>query len=280
MSLPQLGGIRVKVSGDMAIFLVSHGMTVHEFEQLGADHTFTLPNSVVDMFMGSLGEPAGGWPAKIRKVILKGAKPQKGRPGARMKPADLEAAAAAVEKQIGHKPPHTDVLSYLMYPSVFLKFAKARQSYGDLEVLPTPQFFYGMQSGEEIALDLEAGKTLFVKYLTVSEPHPDATRTMFFELNGQPREVTVRDKTLKETVAAKPKADPLVAGQVGAPIPGAVTSFFVEVSEVVKKGDRLLVMEAMKMQTTVYAPVEGKIMQKLVAAGEQVEAKDLLVVIG
>ena len=269
-----------KVVGDMAIFLVSHGMTVHEFEQLGPDHTFTLPNSVVDMFMGSLGEPAGGWPKKIQRAILKGTKPLKGRPGARLKPVDLEAAAAEVEKAIGQKPVETDVLSYLMYPDVFLKFAKARESYGDLEVLPTPQFFYGMQGGEEIALDLEAGKTLIVKFLTVSDPHPDATRTVFFELNGQPREVTVRDKTLKATVAAKAKADPLAAGQVGAPIPGAVTSLFVEVGEVVKKGDRLLVMEAMKMQTTVYAPVAGKILQTLVAAGEQVEAKDLLVVIG
>ena len=137
-----------------------------------------------------------------------------------------------------------------------------------------------MQQGEEIALDLEPGKTLIVKFLTVSDPHPDATRTVFFELNGQPREVTVRDKTLKETVAAKPNADPLIPVQVGAPIPGAVTSFFVEVGEVVKNGDRLLVMEAMKMQTTVYAPVDGKILEKLVKSGDQVEAKDLLLVLG
>ncbi len=264
-----------KVVGDMAIFLVSHGITVAEFEKLGPDHALTLPNSVVDMFMGSLGEPSGGWPKKIQKVILKGAKPLKGRPGAHLKPVDIEAAAA----EIGAKATDTDVLSYLMYPDVYKKFAKARQEFGNLEVLPTPQFFYGMKQGEEIALEIEPGKTLIVKFLTISEPHPDATRTVFFELNGQPREVTVRDKSLKATVAVKPKADASNPGHVGAPIPGAVTSFAVELNETVKKGDRLLVMEAMKMQTTVYAPVDGKVTQKLVAAGEQVEAKDLLIVI-
>jgi pyruvate carboxylase len=162
---------------------------------------------------------------------------------------------------------------------VFLKFAKARHSFGDVEVLPTPQFYYGMQRGEEIAVQLEPGKTLVIKFLTIGEPHPDGTRTVFFELNGQPREVTIRDRTLEVTEAAKPKADPAEPGQIGAPIPGVVSTVAVTLNQPLKKGDRLLVMEAMKMQSTVYAPVGGTVKQLLVQPGQQVEAKDLLLVI-
>jgi pyruvate carboxylase len=167
-----------------------------------------------------------------------------------------------------------------MYPDVFVKFAKAHATYGDLEALPTPQFFYGLEKGEEINVFIEDGKSLIIKYLTTSEPHPDGTRTVFFELNGQPREVTVRDRSLQPTAAARLKADPAESGQVGAPIPGAVSSIAVELGQKVEKGERLLVMEAMKMQTTVYAPIGGTVKQKLVAPGAQVESKDLLIVIG
>jgi pyruvate carboxylase len=268
-----------KVVGDMAIFLVSHGMTVREFERLGPDHNLTLPNSVIDMFMGSLGEPEGGWPKKIQKIILRGAKPHKGRPGARLPAVDMKHTAEVVEKKTSHKPSHDQVLSYLMYPDVYVRFAKAQQTFGDVEALPTPQFFYGMQTGEEIAVDIEPGKRLVIKFLTVSDPHPDGKRTVFFELNGQPREVSVRDRSLEVKAPEKVKADPAKPGHVGAPIPGVVASIAVELNETVNKGDRLFVMEAMKMQSTVYAPVSGKVTQRLVHAGESVEAKDLLLVI-
>jgi len=268
-----------KVVGDLAIFLVSHNMTVEQLESLGPDHNVTLPNSVVDMFSGSLGEPEGGWPRKLQEVILHGAQAQAGRPGEHLPPVDLASTAAQVEKKVGAKVSRTDLMSYLMYPDVFLKFAKSRSSWGALDVLPTPQFFYGLERGEEIALDLEPGKSLIVKLLTVGDPQPDGTRTIFFELNGQPREINVRDRSLKATIETRPKADPANAGHVGAPIPGAVTTVSVEAGERVKKGDRLLVMEAMKMQTTVYAPIDGRIAQKLVNVGDKVEAKDLLMVI-
>jgi pyruvate carboxylase len=162
---------------------------------------------------------------------------------------------------------------------VFLKFAKNRASWGELDVLPTPQFFYGMEKGSEIMLEIEPGKTLVVKFLAVSEPHPDGSRTVFFELNGQPREVNVRDKTLQVTVAAREKADPAQAGQVGAPIPGVISSIAVEPGQKVAKGDRVLVMDAMKMQTTVYAPVAGKVGRVAVKVAQSVEPKDLLLVI-
>jgi pyruvate carboxylase len=268
-----------KVVGDMAIFLVSHGLTIDDLERLGPDHNLNIPTSVVDMFMGSLGEPEGGWPRKLQRAILRGAKPQHGRPGANMRPADLEETASVIEKKMGRRPSRDEVLSYLMYPEVFMKFAKARQQYGTVEVLPTPQFYFGMERGADVTVELEPGKALVVKFLTVGEPHPDGHRTVFFELNGQPREVNIRDRQLEVRVEARPKADPNVPGQVGAPIPGLVSTVAVTLGEAVQKGDRLLVMEAMKMQTTVYAPVAGKIAQLAVQPGQNVEAKELLLVI-
>jgi len=268
-----------KAVGDLAIFLVNHNMTVQQFERLGPDHNLTLPGSVIEMLSGALGEPEGGWPKALQKAVLKGAKPQKGRPGAHLTPVNFEETAATLERKTGHKPARDEVLSFLMYPDVFLKFAKARQSYGNVEVLPTPQFYYGMQRGDEIAVELEPGKALVIKFLTVGEPHPEGFRTVFFELNGQPREVNIRDKSLEVKVAAAPKADPAKPGEIGAPIPGVVSTVAVELNQVVKKGDRLLVMEAMKMQSTVYAPVEGKVTQVLVQPGRHVEAKDLLLVV-
>jgi pyruvate carboxylase len=265
-----------KVVGDMAIFLVNHNMTMEQFERLTPDHNLTLPTSVIEMFMGSLGEPEGGWPKKLQKIILRGAKPQHGRPGANLPEVDLEETAATLEKKIGRQPSHDEVLSYLMYPEVFVKYARAQQSYGDVEVLPTPQFYYGMERGADVAVELEQGKALVIKFQTVGEPHPDGTRTVFFELNGQPREVSVRDRKLEVKEEAKPKADPNQPGQIGAPIPGVVSTVAVELNQQVKKGDRLLVMEAMKMQSTVYSPVAGTVKQMLVQPGQHVEAKDLL----
>ena len=268
-----------KVVGDMAIFLVSHGTTIGELERLGPSHTLTLPNSVVEMFSGALGEPDGGWPRPMAEVVLRGRAPKPGRPGEHLAPVNMAETAAMLKEKLGSDASRTDLLSYLMYPQVFLAFAQARQLYGDVSVLPTPQFYYGMEHGEEITAAIEPGKTLIIKFLTVGEPHPEGKRTVFFELNGQPREVTVRDSSLKEQTPQRAKADPTNSGHVGAPIPGAVTTIVVETGQTASKGDRLLVIEAMKMQTTVYAPVSGKVKERLVQVGETVDAKDLLMIL-
>ncbi len=252
---------------------------MEEFLALKQDHNITLPNSVIDMFEGSLGIPEGGWPEHIAKIILQGRKTTEGRPGAAMPAVDLDETAKKLEAAIEEKPSRTDLMSYLMYPEVFVKFAKSRADHGDIEVLPSPAFFYGMAKGEEISFDIEAGKTLIVKFLTTSEPNPDGTRNVFFELNGQPREVQVKDKTLKSTMAERAKADPSNPGHVAAPIPGAVTTIHVKEGTEVKKGAPLLVLEAMKMQTTVTAPNDGTVKEILVKTGETVEPKDLLVIL-
>jgi pyruvate carboxylase len=273
-----------KVVGDMALSLIGSDMSIDEFVNLPEDHDYPVPHSVVDMFEGSLGvpdsdQPEGGWPEKISRVILKGRKPRTGRPGEHLEPADLEEVAIGLTREIGRKPSPDEVLSYLMYPQVFLKFDHTRRTYGDVEVLPTPQFFYGMKPGEEVPVELEPGKVLIVKFLALSEPRPEGTRTAFFELNGLPREVDVRDRKLQITAAQKQKADPNQPGQVGAPLPGMVAVVVVKEGHAVKKGDRLAVIEAMKMQTTVYASIDGKVTKLLAHAGQSVEAKDLLAVI-
>jgi pyruvate carboxylase len=268
-----------KVVGDLAIFLVTHNMSVQDLERLGPSHGLTLPNSVVEMFSGSLGEPDGGWPPKMRQVILRGAETKPGRPGAHLAPVDFAQTSKKLETKLGHAVSNTDLLSYLMYPEVFEKFDGVRSLYGDVDVLPTPPFFYGLESGEEITVEIEPGKVLVLKFLTLSEPQPDGTRTVFFELNGQPREVSVRDASRKAEVETRAKVDPTDPTHIGAPIPGAVSSISVDLGQQVAKGDRLLVMEAMKMQSTIYSPAAGKVTRKLVKAGDKVEAKDLLLVI-
>jgi pyruvate carboxylase len=232
------------------------------------------------MFSGSLGEPEGGWPRDVEEVVLHGGTAKPGRPGEYLASVDLAATQVQLSEKIGREASRTDLMSYLMYPEVFLQFAKAQDLYSDLSVLPTPEFFYGMEPQSEITIEIEEGKILIIKFLTISEAHPDGTRIAFFELNGQPREVSVQDKSLKVETTQRAKADPSNPGHVGAPIPGAVTSITVDRGQTVKKGDRLLVMEAMKMQTTVYAPVDGKIAELLVQVGNTVDAKDLLAVIG
>ena len=267
-----------KVVGDLALFLISHEMTVADLEALPVDHNVTLPNSVADMFMGSLGQPEGGWPPKLQAIILHGKQPEEGRPGANLPPADLEAAAKTVAEQTQSES-RTDLLSYLMYPEVFLKFAEARARFGDLEVLPTPPFFYGLEEREEVTVELEPGKTLIIRLLTVGEPRTDGMRTVFFELNGQPRQVEVNDKSIKAAASARRKVDSAKPGQVGAPIPGAITTIYVQEGDAVQKGARLLILEAMKMQTTVYAPVDGTVSELVVKARDTVEARDLLLTI-
>jgi pyruvate carboxylase len=268
-----------KVVGDMTLFLMAKNMKPADLLTLDEKHDLSLPNSVVEMFTGILGVPPGGWPKKLQKIILRGAAPLKGLPGESMAPADLEKEQTALEKKLGHPIGSDDLLSYLLYPDVFTKYDKFQQTYSDVSVLPTPPFFYGLKSGEEITVNIESGKTLIVKFLTVGDPHPDGMRTLFFELNGQPREVNVRDRALRVTERAHPKADPAQQGQVGAPTAAVVSSVAVHANQSVERGVKLLTLEAMKMQSNIYAPIAGKVAKLLVAPGQHVEAKDLLVTI-
>src|SRR6516164_5396869 len=268
-----------KVVGDMALFLLANEMKPSDLLELDEHHDLSLPNSVVEMFSGTLGVPQGGWPRKLQRIILRGQAPLKGRPGASLVPANFEEEQAKLEKKVNQPVERDALLSYLLYPDVYLKFNAFRQAYADVGVLPTPAFFYGLKPGEEIAVEIEPGKTMIVKFLTISEAHPDGTRTLFFELNGQPREVNVRDRALRVIERSHPKADPEDSGHVGAPTAGLISSIAVQANHEVERGAKLFTLEAMKMQSNIYAPISGRIAKLLVTPGQHVEAKDLLAVI-
>ncbi len=268
-----------KVVGDMSLFLMAKEMRPADVLRLDEQHDVAFPNSVVEMFSGVLGVPPDGWPRKIQKILLRGARPVKGRPGASMPATDFAVEKESLEKKVGHTISNEDLLSYLLYPEVFVKFDKFRQAHSDVSVLPTPAFFYGLKSGEEITVEIEAGKTLIIKFMTASDPHPDGTRTLFFDLNGQSREVNIRDRALRVMERAHPKADPAEAGQVGAPTAGVITGIAAQLNQRVERGVKLMTLEAMKMQSNIYAPIAGRVTKLLVAPGQNVEAKDLLVTI-
>jgi pyruvate carboxylase len=263
----------------MTLFLMAKEMHPADILKLDEKHDISFPNSVVEMFSGVLGVPPGGWPGKLQKIILRGQAPLKGRPGSNLPAIKFDEEHKSLEKKLGHPARRDDLLSYLLYPEVFTKFDKFRQTYADVSVLPTPAFFYGLKSGEEITVEIESGKSLIIKFLTISEPHPDGTRTLFFELNGQPREVTVRDRALRVVERAHPKADPADIGQVAAPTAGVISGIAIQLNHPVERGAKLLTLEAMKMQSNIYAPISGRIVKLLVASGQHVEAKDLLVTI-
>ena len=264
-----------KAVGDMALFMIANNLT--EADVLDERRDLSFPESVIDLLSGRMGQPPGGFPKAIQKRILRGEKPLKGRPGANLPPADFAAAAAELEKKTGKKPSQRDVVTYLIYPRVYSDFLAQQESYGDLSVLPTPVFFYGPQLGEEVSVEIEEGKKLIVKLLTVGDAQPDGYRNVFFELNGQQREASVRDKSQKAVAEHRPKADPANAQQVGAPMPGMVVSVAVRAGDKIAKGAKLLSLEAMKMETTLYAERDGKVAEVTVQAGNNVETGDLVV---
>jgi pyruvate carboxylase len=268
-----------KVVGDMTLFLMSREMRPADILKLDVQHDVSLPNSVVEMFRGDLGVPPGGWPKKLQQIILRGEKPLQRRPGASLEPVDFPSAKKALEKKLGRPVGDDQVLSSLLYSDVFFKYESFRRTYGDVSMLPTPAFFYGLRPEEEIAVEIEPGKTLIIRLLTIGEAHPDGTRTLFFELNGQPREVRVRDHSLKVVGRAHPKADPANPGDVSAPTSGVVTGITVQVNQSVTRGQKLMTLEAMKIQSNIYAPISGRVAKILVTGSQSVEAKDLLLTI-
>jgi pyruvate carboxylase len=268
-----------KVVGDLALFMVTNNLTAHHV--LTSDVPLHFPRSVVEMLQGLLGEPEGGWPKQFREVVLRSARvePLKGRPGAALPSADLAGAADALRSKIERPLREEDVLSYLLYPNVFADYAEHWRQYGDTTVIPTRNFFYGVQPGDEISIHIEAGKTLIIRFLTTGEVHEGGRRTVFFELNGQPREVTVIDRSAAVAVEPRPKADPGNPGHIAAPMPGKVSAIAVRKGQPVRAGQHLFSMEAMKMETAVSSPVEATVADVLVNVGVAVEAGDLLIVL-
>jgi len=267
-----------KVVGDMAIMMVTSGLTRAQVEDPEVEIAF--PESVVQFFHGDVGQPHGGFPQALQRKVLKGRAPLTVRPGEVLPPADLEQERRNAEQKIGRAVTDAELASWLMYPKVFADYAASRAAFGNATVLPTPVFFYGMTPGQEVNIELERGKTLIVQFVTVSDAHDDGTRTVFFELNGQPRSVRVPDRS---QVARRPAARKAEAGNrdhVAAPMPGTVVTVAVQVGTKVQRGDVLLTLEAMKMEAAVRAEHDGTVAEVVAKPGLAVEAKDLLVVFG
>ena len=266
-----------KVVGDMALYMMTSELTPEQVLDPNKDIAF--PASVIEFFKGELGQPMGGFPKALQDKVLKGEIALTERPGANLKPLDLDAERAELEDALEVKISDTELASYLMYPKVFKTYMQDRADFSDLSVLPTDIFFYGLETGREATVEIEKGKTLIIRCLALSEADNEGVRKVFFELNGQPRTVRIADKSASGNGTAVQKVDPLNDGHVGAPMPGLVANFAVNVGDDVEKGDRLFTMEAMKMETAVYTETAGKIKQILLGAGKRVEAHDLVLII-
>ena len=266
-----------KVVGDMALMMVAQDLTTEDVLDPSKDIAF--PASVVDMLRGDLGQPPGGWPVALQKKALKGEAPVFDRPGSRILPADLEAVRAEAEKRCGRAIDDFELASYLMYPKVFSDFAAITRKYGPMSYLSTPVFFYGMEVGDEIAVEIEKGKALVIRLQAIGETDDEGDVRVFFELNGQPRIVKVPNRGVVAKRPPRRKAEDSNDSHIAAPMPGVVSMLAVKQGQEVKAGDIVLTIEAMKMETALHAPHDGVVQEILVNPGSPIDAKDLLLVL-
>lgn len=262
-----------KIVGDMALFMVQNQLTEEDVYAKG--DVLDFPASVVEFFEGRIGTPYQGFPEKLQQIVLKGRQPITVRPGAALEPVDLEAVRSKLA-EMGAPTTDEAVSSYCLYPKVFTDWVERYNKFGDVSVLDTPTFFFGMNIGEVIKVEIEQGKTLVIKLIHISEPSATGMRTVTFEFNGLPREIEIKDRNVKATVATRKKADKANAGEIGASLSGSVVKLLVEKGQAVTKGAPLIVTEAMKMETTLSAPISGIVSAIHVSAGERVDSGDCL----
>lgn len=264
-----------KVVGDLALSMVSSELSRADVEDPNREVAF--PESVVGFFAGDLGQPPGGFPEALQKKVLKGRKALTKRPGAYLEPTDIEAARAEIAKDLEIEIDDFQLASYLMYPKVFTEFMRAQAVFGPVSVLPTPTYFYGLSDGDELMVDLSKGFTLVLRYLGRAETNAKGMVRVFFELNGQPRSVFVPDRHMSGEIVVRAKAGEGDTKQIGAPMPGVISTLAVKVGQHVTAGDVLLSIEAMKMETAIHCEIDGEIAEILAQPGDQVDAKDLLI---
>jgi pyruvate carboxylase len=280
-----------KMVGDMATFLVQNDLLVMRetlADSVAATRARVLdqaprldfPVSVVSYFQGHLGQPPGGFPEDLRDAVLKGLPIVDGRPGESLPPLDLDALAEKLGERTHQTVPPSLAISHALYPRVMDEYLAFVAKHADVSILDTPTFFYGMELDQEIAVDLEPGKTLVIKLCAIGEAGDDGQRTVFFELNGQGRQVEVRDRSLAAAADSRRVADRGDPKQIGAPMPGTVIGVHCKVGDAVDEGDPLLTLEAMKMETVLRAPTKGKVEELVANVATKVLAQDLLVVLG
>jgi len=266
-----------KAVGDLALFMVANDLSPEDVAQ--GKRELAYPGSVLDLVGGMMGQPPGGFPEQVKRAILRNNPEVTNRPGETLPDHNFDETASKLEAKMGRKPSMQDVVTSALYPKVFDEYFAHVHEFGDVSLLPTPIFFFGPFIGEEFSVDIESGKRLIIKFLAVGEPRPDGVRTVFFELNGQPREVEIVDRSIETKAVKRLKADPADPTQIAAAMPGMVIGVVVTQGTRVTKGQKLLSLEAMKMETVINADRDGEITQLLVQSGSQVEAGDLLLVL-
>ncbi len=268
-----------KVVGDMAIFMVTNDLFPEDVMERG--HEISFPESVIDFFKGDLGQPLGGFPKELQKIVLKNNRAYTDRPNAHLTPIDFDEEYKAFHKkfQKGFTRPieFEDFLSYSLYPRVFEQAHEKYKLYGNLAILPTINFFYGMKIGEETLIELEPGKTIIVKLLSVGNANEEGVRIVFFKVNGENRFVEIKDTSLNIKKEENVKADPADINQMGAPLQGLLYKVLVKKGQEIKENDHLFIIEAMKMETTVTATKAGKIKAITLKPGTMVMKDDLIV---
>jgi pyruvate carboxylase len=262
-----------KVVGDMALFMTSNNLTADDVMKKGASLSF--PESVKGFFKGELGQPYGGFPSEIQEIVLKGEEPLTGRPNEKLSPINFEEDFKTFEEKFPMNEGFLDYLSFQMYPKVYEEFYKAVQEHGDVSIIPTPAFLYGLKENEEILIEIDEGKNILVRLLYVSEPDDHGNRMVTFELNGQSRQVQVRDRSQKVEFEANAKVSK--DGDVGSPLQGRLTKILVKPGDVIIKNQPLFVIEAMKMESIVSAPKAGTVKQVILKEGTVVVQDDWVV---
>lgn len=267
-----------KVVGDMAIYMVTNNLSPADVLERGDELSF--PESIISFFKGDLGQPYNGFPKKLQKIILKDKAPYTDRPNAHLEPVDFEVEFEAFKKKFKKGFPRElemeDFLSYKLYPKVFENTAKAFVEYGNVSVIPTLNFFYGMKIHEETLIEIAPGKTIIVKLLSIGDPNIEGFRTVFFKINGQTRFVEVMDKSLNIVVEENDKVDHNNKSHIGAPLQGLLSNILVKKGDIVEKNAPLFIIEAMKMETTVSATHSGVIKGLTLKSGSMVKQDDLV----
>ncbi|MGH1419126.1 MAG: pyruvate carboxylase [Hyphomicrobiaceae bacterium] len=265
-----------KVVGDMALMMVTQGLTRADVED--PDRDISFPESVVDMMRGNLGQPPDGWPPALQKKVLKDEIPMLGRPGENLPHVDLEGVRRDLSQELdGAIVDDEDLCGYLMYPKVFVDYMNRHVIYGPVRTLPTLAFFFGMQPGEEITVEIDPGKTLEIRLQAIGDPNENGDVRVFFELNGEPRTIRVANRSISSEAITRRKAEDGNSAHVGAPMPGLIANLVAEPGQDVKVGDLLLTIEAMKMETALHADRAGRIAAVHVHVGSIVDAKDILI---
>lgn len=263
-----------KVVGDMAQFMVANNLTEQDVYDKGENISF--PESVQQFFMGEIGQPEGGFPERLQRIILKDKHPFNDRPNKHLPPIDFDKEFEAFKEKYGEDLNLCDFLSYKFYPKVFEDYIKFYREYGDVSVVPTPLFFYGMKVGEDTTIEIAKGKTLLIRLLSIGPVDDRGNRTVFFKLNGQTRNVEVRDKAIKAVRIENKKAEKGNEHQIGAPLQGMLSKLLVKKGDIVKKNQQLFIIEAMKMETIITAPFDGTVTNIELGAGTLVNTNDLV----